>query len=481
MPSGVFGLASYMPSHLEEPVFFLDTTVSKSYFMIVFPFSCANVGALNLAFAAQLLEARLYGHVLQTKLCEQDGEHEKHNISDDQALGELNDIDVNVEGSAGGGNHNDEPEHCIAALELGVGPAGGANLRQLPGENADDQHSQGGHDQRQVAQNADGETGDNADDGQNIQDAQQDHRGLEPGMEIRQLLRQPAVVAALQNGLCGPGELGIEGGDQGKHGAAYNEEDIQRTGQHLLGYLCQVFTGHLLHGEHTGGNDTHNAVDHGNDQCGHQDDDGDVAGGILGLGGQVGHHGGTAYCKGEEAAGLQETADAARQEAVGEVIRLNVGSTEGGKDTEGHAKQYNDNVLELGHDVNADDVDDKEDGCDDEGDDLLISEAEQGNEVAGEGKGIHRERKIAEGIDYRIDAAHAFAGQHDHHGVFAAADSGGAADQYFRNGIANHHDGGNQKGQRDRTSRERNGRSQKCHDAGADDLTDCGTQKIPEA
>ena len=188
-------------------------------------------------------------------------------------------------------------------------------------------------------------------------------RSLELG-QGSQALREPAVLTGLHNRLGAGHDLRVQSSSQSEHSTAHDEENIQGLGQDLVSNQSQGLVGNFSYGQNAGSSGSYQAVQDCNAYSGNDDYEGNILGGVLTLSRYTKDYGSTAGSEAQVSGSSQEAADTIGHEhavSVAEVgSQVNLGQTEYCEHGQREQQYDNQQVLDLGHQVNAEVVQDEE-------------------------------------------------------------------------------------------------------------------------
>ena len=440
---------------------------------------CAGAAGLRSRAGGGLV---LRGHprgILDHDLCAahpNDGVHKGQH--DQQAT---NDGHHGVQRRKGVEEHEDVQRRAQSAAQIvhGVGhmPAGAfPSLREFGGHaeisEQLDAGDKGAEEQHVVADFGGAEVEDDGDQGIEVFKHQDlpEHAVL---VFVRETLGQPAVERGLGDHVGGARHGAVHGGEQRKHGPEDDEQDEERRGEDALGHNGQRAAGGVGHGQHAGGHDGNAAVNDQQHRRGHQHRPGDIAGGVLGraavVHGQIVAGGGVVKQHG----GAHKALEAAGEEIPRMEVKDRVLQMEQAKNDEQHQRRQQapgHELLHLGHDVDAKQVDNEEQRQEGDGGDLGGDKGQQVVHIPADGGGEQGAGKAAGEAGDGLEACGDRPQDAGDHGVLAAAQPHGAGDEHDGKNIDQaQHDGGKVRQPRGVAGVGDGGPHQR-HHAGANDL-----------
>ena len=263
----------------------------------------------------------------------------------------------------------------------------------------------------------------------------------------------------------------------------HDEEDVQRPGQDLRGNQGQGLIGYFRHGQDAGGSGGNQAIQQSHADGGGYDHEGDILGGVLALRGYAEDYSGAAGGKAQVSGGGQEAGHAVGQEQavrIAEVCtEVHTGQAEYGEHGQRDEQDDHQQVLDLGYQVHAEEVEDKEDGAHRKSDDLLTAAGgQQSHSILGKGQGIHRQGHIADDRYNRRIARSLITGKDGELRIGAAAHPDTRGDEDGREEGAHGEYGGQHERQVSRTTGHSDSNAHHGHDARTDDLTDCNAHQF---
>ena len=407
---------------------------------------------------------------------------DEDHAGDRRGNGQVRQVDIGGEQHQGANKDQDGVQGALLHGERGLCELLGQNVGQLPAGQQD--HELGQHigadahvgDQGQVHAGQDG------DRAHGVEDHQQDDGGA--GLVLlSHFLRQPAVAGSSLQAAGDPAQGAVQGGQQGKHSAAEDEEEVQPGGEDLLGDQGQVLECNILNGQHAGSDDANESIEHGNDGGGQDDGLGDGVGGVLDVVGVLTDELRTAAGKAQQSNAGEEVHGAVGHgvgSADGQRAPIDLGQAEADEQEQADEQESDHQVLDDCSGLQANDVDDGADGQSQHRHQHLVELGEDGAEVAC--------KALCKGSDQHL-AQHEHADVHEagliaHQALDVGVACTGSGDGSRQDDVGHAGQDGQQSAQDERVrgavARHANDDARQDHDAGTDDLTGCHAHAVHE-
>ena len=165
------------------------------------------------------------------------------------------------------------------------------------------------------------------------------------------------------------------------------------------------------------------------------------------------------------------------------VAPLDLADTEGAKHGQGEDQDNDQQVLDLGEDIHADEIQKQENGQDTQSNGLhrLRPPAEEGAEVVGQRNTVHGQGQVADDGGDGLGTCQQLAAHDRQLGVGATAKADTGGDENKGDGATAGDDSCDEEGEHHAPSGDRHSGGQQGHNTGADDLAHGRTHQVPKA
>ena len=383
-------------------------------------------------------------------------------------------LTIDVEAGADKADPHDRIEDTSGHMENGFFPLRGEHVGDLSHVEDEDGGLDIGAEQRHVGDSRDVNAQEQGSHGDEVVDKQVFVSGLVLGVQGAKLLGQPAVVREHDERNRHRADQTVERGGSSAQRAAGHEEDVLRSGQEVVGDDAQRLVGDLVERQDARAHDAHEGKKDGDREGRDGAGERDVTLGIFGLR-RIGHQGGGAHERvGQQGRGGKQALDAARHPAFAaeEGAPVDLGQTANGEPDERQQQGGTHDVLRLGHEVDAKEIEQIEECNHKAGDQFFIAASHQLAEVKGKGLSIEGEAHLTKEIDGQVEAAPFLAEEEVTLCVSAADQSDTGAHEEGRDGCTDDPHGGAQIGDANGASGLCDAASGEDQDARADDDSD---------